>query len=76
MKSKGRQFRHLRHGLSGKWVLIISISVGAIAGFCFWWFISRCEEEDCFFHFFPLVEVLVGSFIGTVVPLIEWSEKF
>lgn len=76
MKPQRRKARHLQNGLSGKWILIIFISIGLIAGFCFWLFISRCKEDDCFYHFFPLVEMFVGGFIGTTVPLIQWSEKF
>lgn len=76
MKPQKRSYRHLYKGLSGKWVLTISISIGIIAGVCFWLFISRCEEKDCFFHFFPLVEMFIGGFIGTTFPLIQWSEKF
>lgn len=35
-------------GLSAKWLFILSTVLGIIAGTCFWIFISRCGNEECF----------------------------
>lgn len=51
-------------GLSAKWLFILSTVLGIIAGTCFWIFISRCGNEECFLNYDPLPEMFIGGVIG------------
>lgn len=61
--------------LSGKCLLLLSASIGMATGFCFWWFISRCEEPDCYYHFVPFVEMFVGAFSGGGFAMVHWDDR-
>ena len=50
-------------------ITALSIVVSLLSGFCYWWFISRCADIHCFYHFVPLRELFVGLFAGWTTPL-------
>lgn len=66
-----------RQGFSpAKWVFILFVSLGVIAGACYWFFISQCGEQDCFYNYYPLPEMFIGGILGSFVFLILWYDKF
>ena len=66
-----------RQGFSPvKWVFILFVSLGVIAGACYWFFISQCGEQDCFYNYYPLPEMFIGGILGSFVFLILWYDKF
>ncbi|NLU28238.1 MAG: hypothetical protein GXX03_00065 [Bacteroidales bacterium] len=70
MKPKNKKKR--RKALSPKTKRLITalgIVVGLSAGFCYWWFVSRCMKDDCFYHYVPMGELFVGIFAGWMIPV-------
>ena len=53
-----------------KWIIVTSIAVGVISGFLLWYFVTRCGNPHCFFHNWPLKEVL---FVGTFFALMPFA---
>jgi len=62
-KSKKKRRKALNPKIQ-KRITIISIVAGTLAGFCYWWFVSRCMHDHCFYHYVPAGEVFLGVFIG------------
>ncbi len=75
MKRSKSKRPNTKSKLSGKCLLLLSASIGMIAGFCFWWFISRCEDADCYFHFVPFAEMFIGAFSASVISMTIWDKK-
>ena len=48
-------------------------ALGIIAGTCFWIFISRCGNEECFLNYDPLPEMFIGGVIGAFLYVIIWG---
>lgn len=61
---------------SGKWIAIVCISLGAILGLLFWLRVTRCNDTECIFHYFPLPEMFVGGFCGLILSMVYWDDKF
>ena len=53
--------------------VILSTVLGIIAGTCFWIFISRCGNEECFLNYDPLPEMFIGGVIGAFLYVIIWG---
>lgn len=64
-----RKSRKPHRDLPNKPLLIVCVVAGILLGVSFWFFISRCDETDCLSHYFPLVEIFIGGFIGIILPL-------
>jgi hypothetical protein len=47
----------------------ISIGISAIIGFCFWLFITRCDDKSCLFHYVPAAEIFISVFAGWTLPV-------
>lgn len=73
MKDIKKPYRKKRKGLSAKWLFILSTALGIIAGVCFWIFISRCGNEECFFNYDPLPEMFIGGIIGAFLYFVIWG---
>lgn len=58
-----------------RWVVIASLSSGAVAGFCFWYFVSRCGSEDCFFNYYPLMEIVCSLLIFYALPHVIYGSR-
>ncbi len=58
-----------------KWIVALSIVVGLITGFCFWFFVTRCGGEHCFYNYFPLGEMLGSTLFFWVLPYVIFSGK-
>jgi len=58
-----------------KRIVIISIVSGIILGLLFWFFVSRCKDEECFFHYVPLGEILVSVFFFGTLPFIFFDDE-
>lgn len=70
MKPKAKK-KH-RKALSPKTkriITVLGIVAGLTLGFCYWWFVSRCADKNCFYHFVPLGELLVGGLGGWMIPV-------
>ncbi|WP_304248018.1 hypothetical protein [Parabacteroides gordonii] len=76
MKTVKGKCRKAHRGLSGKWILVISTSLGVVAGACFWFFLLRCGEQDCILNYFPLPEMFAGGMLGLFIPMIQRHNKF
>lgn len=50
-------------------ITALGIVGGLSLGFCYWWFVSRCADIHCFYHFVPLGELFVGIFAGWMIPV-------
>jgi len=61
---------------SGKWIAIVCISLGAILGLFCWFEVTRCNDNECIFHYFPLPEMFVGGFCGLIFSMMCWDSKF
>ncbi len=35
-----------------KWLVISNVIIGVVGGVCFWYFVSRCEDKNCFSYYF------------------------
>ncbi|GEM_PF-1303909 len=57
-----------------RWIVAGSTAFGIIAGCLFWFFISRCMHDHCFFHYWPLKEVLVSGTFFAIAPFIFLNE--
>lgn len=44
-----------------RFVVIISSTIGLIAGFIFWYFFSRCGEQGCTLSYYILFIEMAGS---------------
>jgi hypothetical protein len=58
-----------------KWLVIASITAGLFTGFCFWYFVSRCGGEHCFYNYFPLGEMLCSVLLFGAFPYIFYSNE-
>lgn len=56
-----------------KWLVATSLFVGLIAGLCIWYFVSRCENRDCFFHYYPFAEVFCLLILFWAIPYVLFS---
>lgn len=76
MKAIRKKVYKRQHLFPAKWVFILFVSLGVIAGACYWLFISQCGEQDCFYNYYPLPEMFIGGVLGSFVFLILWYDKF
>jgi hypothetical protein len=61
---------------TGRQIAIVCVSLGMILGLLFWLKVTRCDNVDCIFHYFPLPEIFLGGFIGLIVAVGYWDDKF
>ncbi|MFK2085894.1 hypothetical protein ACIXFK_13935 [Bacteroides fragilis] len=73
MKKTKKTYYKKRMALSAKWLFILSTVLGIIAGACFWIFVSRCGNEECFLNYDPLPEMFIGGVIGAFLYVIIWG---
>ncbi|MBW9276479.1 hypothetical protein FDF36_01380 [Bacteroides fragilis] len=73
MKKLKRPYSKKWRGLSVKWMFILFTGLGITSGACFWIFISRCGNEDCFFNYDPLPEMFIGGVIGAFLYIFIWG---
>lgn len=73
MKELKKPYSKNKKGLSAKWLFILSTGLGIIAGACFWIFVSRCGNEECFFNYDPLPEMFIGGIIGAFLYFVIWG---
>lgn len=59
---------------SKKWIVAASITVGITSGFLLWYFVTRCANLHCFFHNWPLKEVLFFGLFFTLMPFAFFNE--
>lgn len=69
LKRNGR--KHLQSEKKPSWWLVaLSVATGGIVGFCFWYFLSRCGSEGCFYNSFPLGELFCSLLFFGALPYI------
>ncbi len=57
-----------------KWIVALSITIGVTLGFLLWYFVTRCTHDHCFFHYWPLKEVLFFGLFFAVMPFVFFNE--
>ena len=57
-------------------ILIVSGSIllGLGIGFLWWFYISRCVRDTCFFYYWPLKEMLVCGLFAGIIPFVFFGE--
>ncbi len=58
-----------------KWLVISNVIIGVVGGVCFWYFVSRCEDKNCFSYYFPLTEVFCFTILFGTAPYVFFSDK-
>lgn len=77
MKKKANKKRKKTPAQPKKKTLIIlaSTAVGIAIGWAFWYYISRCVHVNCFFHNWPLKEVLIAGLFFAITPFVFLNEN-
>ena len=55
--------------------VILCTLTGIGVGLALWLFATRCDNENCFFHYVPLGEVLTFGITGFTFPFIAPPER-
>lgn len=58
-----------------KWVVALSLTIGAIVGVCFWYFVTKCGGEDCLSNYFPLGELLCSELLFWPLPYVIYGNR-
>lgn len=69
MKSSNRQRKPTQ--TPSKKIIIISTCIGFILGVIYWYFVTRCDDESCFYHYVPTMELLAFGLLGWVFPFVR-----
>ncbi len=58
-----------------KWIVAASITVGVTLGFLLWYLVTRCAHTHCFFHYWPLKEVIFFGIFFVLIPFAFFNEE-
>lgn len=59
-----------------RFIVIISITIGLIAGFVFWYFLSRCGESGCTLSYYILfIEMVCSTAFFLALPYIMYADN-
>lgn len=56
-------------------IILASTAIGIAIGWAFWYYISRCVHVNCFFHNWPLKEVLIAGLFFAITPFVFLNEN-
>lgn len=58
-----------------RFIVIICITIGLIAGFVFWYFLSRCGEQGCTFSYYILfIEMVCFTAFFFTLPYVIYAD--
>lgn len=58
-----------------KWIVAISVIIGAIVGVSYWYFVSRCGGKDCLSNYFPFGELLCSELFFWLLPYVLYGNR-
>ncbi|RGV57848.1 hypothetical protein DWW00_20645 [Bacteroides fragilis] len=76
MKPARKKFCMSQNTFPPRQMFIIFACLGVIAGACYWFFVSQCGEQDCFYNYYPLPEMFIGGLLGAFLFFILWYDRF